>query len=687
MSNTNPPGNPANSKTQVNQTTPLSVDTRAATGSMQWFLEAGKDASAPVFHNNNLNYFICGEDAFKSIAGRIKRAQKSIDIVCWGFDPAMELTREAAVQWPRGETWASLLLGAATGQWTEGRPVQVRVLCWFDWIGSTDLVNNNMPGYIGWGDCLPMNAQKIQCLREWLDPAQAHTLSRGGSVADIERRQRRASANEHWYALAASGTLPSLSLRIRNGDADAIETSLRNAAPMRDEKAKLELSTTERKLLEHFGTYHQKTVLIDYDDTSPAGRPAAYVMGLNSVTDYWDTKAHVHTDPKRGVGWEGVGAGSEVNLKPLQDYATRIQGDAVVMVAKNFTEAWNTSTTGSGKNINRTCDPKAPPKHLTQNLMGTPRSIQIVRTEPKAKPQPEQTIERLYYQTTASARDYIYIENQYFQYAPWVKVLKTRREDYVKAHKSSGTAKNQIPELHLMVVCPTPERTGMVPRTHDSVKELGHGDSLPKQADRLNAEIKKYKEDMAVYERQRKQYQEQNPLSRNGIPAPTQPVLNDIARTYMDAGGGKSDEDIQDNLRKTQGLRSLVASLWTFDAKAKDKFREIYIHSKLMLADDSMFTIGSANMNARSFYGDGEINMVTDCPDMSSGLRQEVWAMHSGGGADYDGGDGSMKKLSKTFDNWVKLINLNGNAKANGWSIVGFLTPLMDERTSDTRIG
>jgi len=57
----------------------------------------------PKYKKNSLNLFICGQDAFEAIAKDIKKAKASVEIICWGFDPAMELTRNGSV-WPRGDT-------------------------------------------------------------------------------------------------------------------------------------------------------------------------------------------------------------------------------------------------------------------------------------------------------------------------------------------------------------------------------------------------------------------------------------------------------------------------------------------------------------------------------------------------------------------------------------------------------
>jgi phosphatidylserine/phosphatidylglycerophosphate/cardiolipin synthase-like enzyme len=408
------------------------------------------------------------------------------------------------------------------------------------------------------------------------------------------------------------------------------------------------------------------------------------------------------------------------------------------MVAKNFTDAWNDpGTHGSGQTLSRACDLKAPPAQLTRNLPNASHSVQIVRTEPKAK---ERNIERLYYQTAQSARDYIYIENQYFQCAPWVKFLKDQRTAFKAALTNCGALAKNHPELHLFVVTPTPEKGQMVPRTHDMVKELGHGSSMPNQTKKLEDELKQYDTDMDRYDKAMTTYRKENHAAPGSVQPPVKPQLSSVAQTYKDAGGGKADQAIQRNLRELYGMRALVASMWAFDgdyvAKQRDAqrklaplqarldglapkaalpdadpalksaaaqyakkieaeqnianaalYREIYIHSKLMVADDSMFTIGSANMNARSFYGDGEINMVSDCANTSSRLRREVWGLQTQHADGCDGGGGRPLDIAKAFDNWKDLIESNGYNKDKGMPIVGFLAPLHDERTSSVRFG
>lgn len=112
-----------------------------ATSTVQWFLE-NRSATHPVTHNNELEVFICGQNAFADIAEKIKAAKHSIDICCWGFDPGMELVRnEGKETWPRGETYGDLLIAAG-----KRKPkVRIRLLVWYSKIGSPAALN--MPGY------------------------------------------------------------------------------------------------------------------------------------------------------------------------------------------------------------------------------------------------------------------------------------------------------------------------------------------------------------------------------------------------------------------------------------------------------------------------------------------------------------------------------------------------------------
>jgi len=688
--------------TQHKSTVPLCAATGTATGSAQWFLEkGGEDEKTPVFHHNNLRLYICGEETFKQIAADIRKAQRSIDLVCWGFDPAMELTRETADQWPRGDTWGDLLLGAAQGRFNNGTPVQVRLLVWYDTIGSAAV--NNMPGY---------KKEASYVLKAAAQRGMSAGVSSHGKtpvLADpIEVRDRREVFNSYWYRDVVAGNHKNLSLRTRGGVHDDVMASLKSEAVAKG------LGRIERLGFEYLATHHQKTIVIDYEGDKPCG----YVLGLNSVTDYWDTTSHNFDDPRRGKSWEGAND-AEPGLKPYQDYGCRVEGQVLAAVCKNFTEAWNKAEAddkGAGSNVSREINLKATPANLMRNLTAPRQSAQILRTLPSSDGS-EKSIHRLYDQAISFARHYLYVENQYFQHAAWVKELKRLRAAHLAACQKGKLGMADVPKLHVMVVTPTPERKQMVPRTHDTVTELGHGSSMPNQTKLTEEEIARYE---AVQEARRR--------SRDPLMIPPPAPLSSIAQAYKDAGGGKDDETARKELEGQFAMRSLVASLWTFDtnwqstqkdelARLKEwsststydkngqdisrnsqriksmsdklykaRYREIYIHSKLMIIDDSMFTLGSANLNLRSFAVDSEINIVSDDPVTAKNLRERVWGQHTGGML-AGGVATDQKVMFQTFQDWQKAASGNFFGMKKGLPPSCFLVAFHDDRASSIRLG
>lgn len=179
---------------------------------------------------------------------------------------------------------------------------------------------NNTPGYG------KLDAQQVKRIRHH------ERLSGKSYEAGLSPQERRDHFNALWFFEATHGTHPHLTFKVRAGDADKVRQSLA-------EERSARLSMTEHQSLVQASTAHQKTILIDYDHAQ-GEHAVGYVMGLNSVTDYWDTRRHLFYDPRRGQSWEG--GGDELpGLKPLQDYACRICGEALISVSKNFVDAWN----------------------------------------------------------------------------------------------------------------------------------------------------------------------------------------------------------------------------------------------------------------------------------------------------------------------------------------------------------
>lgn len=54
----------------------------------------------------------------------------------------------------------------------------------------------------------------------------------------------------------------------------------------------------------------------------------------------------------------------------------------------------------------------------------------------------------------------------------------------------------------------------------------------------------------------------------------------------------------------------------------------VYIHSKVMLADNAIGIVSSANLNGRSLRWDFEAGLVIRAPDIITGLRHRLWTCH-----------------------------------------------------------
>jgi phospholipase D1/2 len=292
--------------------------------------------------------------------------------------------------------------------------------------------------------------------------------------------------------------------------------------------------------------------------------------------------------------------------------------------------------------------------------------VQIVRTQAHEK---EKTIKTLYFQATSWARNYIYIENQYFFYPEFARHLKKERENFCDAWcRKSGKPVSEIPKLHLFIVIPHPENDGMVPRTADTLTELGLGGAMSEQGDLVKPG----------------DINQNYPDSRNftySIPVPdpyggSQSVT--INRKVLDRPGVQQ-------LQQTLGMEVSVARLRTsgLDVARRMAYREIYIHSKLMLIDDVFVTVGSANLNQRSMAVDSEINIAASGLDKVSTLRRQIFELHSGSTIS---GSGEPGKLPAEFRRWNDLMVTNQDQRKAGKSLTGFLLRFEDHRSTTTMV-
>lgn len=677
------------------ETTHIDEVGRTAASSLQWLLENRNlqgNASHPITHNNKLTLFICGQEAFADIAAEIARAKDSIDLCCWGFDPGMELVRGNSATWPRGETFGDLLIDATTR-----RHLRVRLLIWHDRIGSPMV--HNMPGHSHGTSPWKNSGQRADdisaknSLAMLQDAVATRERVSGGYRGDrIPPEDIPMLAREEycysWYAAAFHGLLGRLTIHLRHGDSHAIGKSI---ATETSQPHGLTMGEIEKPGMSYLGTHHQKTILIDFSHEK-GSKAVGYVMGLNSVTDYWDTTAHLLDDTRREQGGpherreclQGMAAdGGFATLKPYQDYACRIDGGkTLIALYNNFVKAWDRAIDDRTHQAAEECvswysSCKNPPAQLLRKAGPDDSTVQIVLTQPEEQ---DKTIKETYFRavTQASlAAGYLYVENQYFQYEDWARHLLAERKKVVAAWKAgsvkAGKTMRDMPIMHVFIVIPVPERAQMVPRTHDTLAALGQHDGMTGQ----NKMIDDYNK---------------LPKTRHvrggfGITNEVEVKLPDVVRhsNGINKPGAMT-------LESEFGLKVSVAMLnvSAFDTD-RWRYREIYIHSKLMLVDDVFMTLGSANLNQRSMAVDSEINIATVDYRVAGDLRKRVWRMHSGGLV--DGGGGTKAEIVDAYGKWVKLMKDNRGKKysyseaAIDKKMNGFLLPLEDGRSSTIRLG
>jgi len=80
----------------------------------------------------------------------------------------------------------------------------------------------------------------------------------------------------------------------------------------------------------------------------------------------------------------------------------------------------------------------------------------------------------------------------------------------------------------------------------------------------------------------------------------------------------------------------------TIRARTGDTTDPVYVHAKVGIVDDRWLTLGSANLNAHSFFNDSEVNVVTCDPGLARDTRLRLWAAHLERDIDEVAGDSSL---------------------------------------------
>jgi phosphatidylserine/phosphatidylglycerophosphate/cardiolipin synthase-like enzyme len=389
----------------------------------------------------------------------------------------------------------------------------------------------------------------------------------------------------------------------------------------------------------HFGVYHAKSALI-----KPAGAkqpPFCYLGGIDLSPNRVDDPLH------RAV-------------VPFHDLQVRLSGPAVNDVIQTTAERASVHHATPPSALTPPSDPNAPPLVPTPDPPG-PHIVQVGRTYyapaggrgPYASaPNGEHTTRDTVLRAIASAREYIYIEDQYFTptrqvldallaagqnpLAPGLQLMVTLVEDNGQLY---GEMRREYLYAQLTAVYGERFRVGTAVRRYLD-PDPGTFGGLGRMM--LRADLEAGAGEMVV-----------GPAERCPAPPFWAFVESELVHvsTFVPNGSGTGPIGEQDpadqTWRKLYVDRSPAPGVAQWGAKQDrhDKgstvlavqIPAIYIHAKLILVDDVFASIGSTNFNRRSFEHDGEIHafalpqaLKRDPVNPALRLRCQVWAEHLG---------------------------------------------------------
>ncbi|HEX8107718.1 MAG TPA: hypothetical protein VF516_08305, partial [Kofleriaceae bacterium] len=366
--------------------------------------------------------------------------------------------------------------------------------------------------------------------------------------------------------------------------------------------------------ISHLGVYHQKYVVVQ----PASGAPVAYLGGIDINSDRVDTSIH------RAV-------------HPFHDVQARITGPAVADVIRSYEER---------AVFHSAPHPIATPAEGTVAATGS-HIVQIARTyfapsSPLASwpaPHGETTPVRTLEAAIAQARDYIYIEDQYF----------TPPDHYVQT--LIDAAGNGARALVLTVPFSTDQPFGGIRRA-DVLAALRTawgsrfhvGTPLRRflhQTPALTTNLGRMRLASALTAAATQC--ELSPLSHIPPPPFWAFVGGELLLVYASVGGPSgtgADAKQAMQIARASGLPgwgAVPVAHVAGEPVTAIQIPGIYVHAKVTIIDDVFVQIGSSNVNRRGFYHDGEINSFTvpqhlkGAPDNPARLlRCRLMAEHMG---------------------------------------------------------
>ncbi|NVZ86515.1 phospholipase [Pseudomonas yamanorum] len=540
--------------------------TQQATCTSPWYVQNTE------YHPVEATYqpLINGEEAFKAVHLAIAQATKTVDIICWGFQPSMYFIRDG-----KSVSIGELLKAKAK----EG--VKVRVLGWEMPLNSAGFAGEaNLPGK----GTVRISDRALQSSTQ--------------AQYDEDRR---------WFADCAVSDAEAVKQGTRGlpvfvSRGFSWEERSRISDELKHERLDSQISAKMRNTLKLTASHHQKSVLVDYE--VPA-RAVGFVMGHNMLDEYWDKDEH--SALRRSKDTKPEPNGGPRGDTPRQDISSQISGPILEHLHHNFATAWRKET-GEELLVSRNAMVVGPQLQCTPGA--TRQLAQLLRTQPQTG---KRDIERLYLNAVNNATQFIYIENQYFRWPPLAEAIKKAAADQTAA----GRNPSLHGALHLFVITNATDDgmgAGTV-NTQRMLQSLGRAETIPGVTElRISEQVID-----AAPPRPRP-----DPRDHAG--------QRELAKWQAEVD--QKIQEIKDStivLQEIPGLKVHVCSLVAPDSPAGKSWMPVYIHSKVMIVDDVFTTHGSANINTRSMQVDSELNIAHEWVSVTQAMRRRLWELHTSG--------------------------------------------------------
>lgn len=409
--------------------------------------------------------------------------------------------------------------------------------------------------------------------------------------------------------------------------------------------------------LESVGSWHQKFQVVRRSPDALGNRVVGYVGGIDMNRNRVDSPGH------HGRAWQPPGPSKTPSPRAFHDVHARVTGPAAADIALTFASRWAFDVSRQPAGVPRlglafdtppSTDIAEVPQQPARHLVQVGRSGFAPRQTAGAVPLPwspagEATIEQAFVRAIGEAREYIFIEDQYF----------TPHDGYISALLDASVRE---PKLRLLIVIPSSSdqlfgdvrRREMFARLReDPPTGRGWGERMIVGAP-LRRPVLAHPGRVAAKGRL------QLMAAIDGSGGDTQLTLGPRARLPKDLpfwlwvqgeqmlAVEKRDDLAVDEVparnylvRRCSGAEPMWGARPRAHAKGApvtlSQATGIYVHTKAMMVDDVFVGIGSCNTNRRGFFHDGEITAFAvperlkaarDNPALA--LRTALWAEHLG---------------------------------------------------------